>query len=122
MPTFCDIAGIKDYENRYRNPRLGADDRFDGISLLPTLTEKGVQKQHDHLYWEFHETDMLAVRRGNWKLVVISGKPLLYDLESDIHEDTDVAAQHPEIVKELIDIIYQEHTPSPLFHITLPER
>lgn len=122
MPTFCDIAGIADYETRYRNPRLGAEDRFDGISLLPTLTEKGVQKQHDHLYWEFHETDMIAVRRGNWKLVVKSGKPLLYDLENDIHEDTDLSALHLDIVEELIDIIYQEHTPSPLFPVTLPER
>lgn len=122
LPTFCDIAGIKNYDSRYRNPQLGENDHFDGISMLPTLTEKGEQKQHDHLYWEFHETDMIAVRKGNWKLVVISGKPLLYDLETDIHEDTDVSAQHPEIVKELIDIIYQEHTHSPLFSITLPQR
>lgn len=122
LPTFCDIAGIKNYDSRYRNPQLGENDHFDGISMLPTLTEKGEQKQHDHLYWEFHETDMIAVRKGNWKLVVISGKPLLYDLETDIHEDTDVSAQHPEIVKELIDIIYQEHTHSPLFFITLPQR
>ena len=43
---------------------------IDGISILPTLTGKGRQRKHDHLYWEFHETDMLGVRQGDWKLVV----------------------------------------------------
>lgn len=132
MPTFCDIAGIHDYERRYRRPqpvqtlqgtfpvRIQQPDYFDGISILPTLTGKGVQRQHDHLYWEFHETDMLAVRRGAWKLVVRHGKCALYDLDNDAHEDHDLAAKHPEVVKELVRKIYEDHTDNPLFPITLP--
>lgn len=134
MPTFCDIAGIRDYQRRYTRPqpitRLKGDlqlevsrpDRFDGISILPTLTGKGRQLQHDHLYWEFHETDMIGIRRGKWKLVVKSGQSSLYDLDSDPHEDNDLAAAHPDIVSQLIDAIYEEHTDNALFPVTLPRR
>lgn len=120
MPTFCAIAGIDNYQARYRNPRL-EQDYFDGISFLPTLTGKGRQMQHDHLYWEFHETDMIAVRRGDWKLVVRRGNCALYDLANDLHEDHDLASQHPDIVEALKAIIYQEHTDNPLFKVTLPK-
>lgn len=121
MPTFCDVAGITRYEQRYRNERLQPD-YFDGISILPTLTGHGRQRKHDHLYWEFHETDMLGVRQGNWKLVVKAGEPHLYNLADDPHEDHDLAARYPKMVRRLIDIIYREHTESPLFPVTLPKR
>ena len=121
MPTFCDIADIENYTGRYSNPRL-EQDYFDGISFYPTLTGKpGEQKKHDALYWEFHETDMLGVRQGDWKLVVKGGKCTLYNLADDIHEDHDVAAQHPDIVDRLKQVIYREHTPNDLFPITIPE-
>ncbi|MCI7311042.1 MAG: arylsulfatase [Prevotella sp.] len=120
MPTFCDLAGVKNYVKRYTNKRLKTD-HFDGISFAPTLLNKGVQKLHDYLYWEFHETNQIAVRRGDWKLVVVHGQPRLYNLASDIHEDHDISKQHPDIVKQMVDIIKKEHVPSPLFKITLPE-
>ena len=133
MPTFCEMAGIADYENRYRRPQpttqiegtfpitVSRPDYFDGISMVPTFTGQGTQAQHDHLYWEFHETDMLAVRRGTWKLVVTHGRCQLYDLTADPHEDSDVAAQHPDVVRQLVACIYADHTDSELFPITLPE-
>ena len=52
---------------------------------------------------------------------MIAGKPHLYNLANDIHEDHDVAAFHPEKVKELIEIVLKEHTPSEDFRITLPK-
>lgn len=121
MPTFCDLAGIKNFAKRYTNKRLKGDG-FDGISMLPTLLGKDDQQQHhDYLYWEFHETDQMAVRKGDWKLVVIKGVPHLYHLAKDIHEDHDLSAEHPEMVKELIDIIKKEHTESQEFKVTLPK-
>jgi len=133
MPTFCEIAGIADYERRYRRLQpevqlagnvgvsVRPKDYFDGISILPTLTGKSeAQRQHNHLYWEFHETDMIGVRSGNWKLVVRRGKPALYDLATDPHEDHDLASRHPEVVRLLVDKIYQEHTDNALFPVTLP--
>ena len=114
MPTFCEMANIHNWEQRPWD--------CDGIIIVPTLTGKGRQRQHDHLYWEFHETDMLGVRRGNWKLVVQHGKPSLYDLAKDPHEDHDLSAQHPDVVRLLIEKIYEDHTDSPLFPVTLPHK
>ncbi len=120
MPTFCDIAGISDFPEAYRNKRL-KNDWFDGISILPTLTGKGQQQQHDHLYWEFHETDMIGVRMGQWKLVVERGKCRLYDLSNDLHEDHNVATEYPDIVRQMKAFIHRDHTPNELFPVTLPD-
>ena len=57
---------------------------------------------------------------GDWKLIVIRGVPHLYNLATDLHEDHNLAAEHPDIVQQLIDIIHREHRPSPLFPVTLP--
>lgn len=119
MPTFCDLAGIKDYVKKYKNKKKEVD-YFDGISFAPTLLGKDGQQQHEFLYWEFHETDQIGVRMGDWKLVVKKGVPLLYNLSTDIHEDHDIAAEHSEIVKQMKEIIRSQHTPSELFHVTLP--
>ena len=120
MPTFCDIAGIENYAERYRNPNI-ANDYFDGISFYPTLTGRGEQQEHEFLYWEFHETNMMGLRMGDWKLVVTRGDCALYDLATDPHEDHDLAAQYPDIVKKMKDIIKREHTDSQLFKVTLPK-
>ena len=52
-----------------------------------TLLGKGKhQKNHKFLYWEFCETDQIAVRQGDWKLFIEKGKCHLYNLADDIHE------------------------------------
>ena len=120
MPTFCDIIGVDNYEDRYSNKSL-TKDYFDGLSFAPTLFGKNKkQKKHDYLYWEFHETNQIGVRKGNWKLLVKNGNCELYDLATDIHEDTNVAAKYPRIVNELKNIVRKEHIDSPLFSVTLP--
>ena len=121
MPTFCDLIGVKNFQKKYRNKKV-KEDFFDGISFAPTLLGKDGQVKHDFLYWEFHETDQIGVRVGDWKLVVKKGVPELYNLAEDIHEDNDLAAIHKDIVSKMIGIIYEQHTPSPYFSITLPER
>lgn len=120
LPTFCDVAGVKNFRKRFTNKHL-AGDGYDGISMYPTLMGLPGQQTHDHLYWEFAETDQIGVRMGDWKLVVIQGTPHLYDLASDIHEDHDVAAQHPDIVARMTAIIVREHRDSPDYPITLPK-
>lgn len=120
LPTFCDLLGDQGFPETYLNPDLEGD-CFDGISFASTLLgeDKG-QPQHDYLYWEFHETDQIAVRMGEWKLVVRQGKPELYNLAQDIHEDHDLAARYPDQVRRMVAIIYREHRPSELFRVTLP--
>ena len=119
MPTFCDIAGIDNYVERYTNPELKVD-YFDGISFYPTLTGKGEQQKHEFLYWEFHETNMMGLRMGNWKLVVQNGNCKLFDLATDVHEDNNVASQYPDVVNKMKQIIKEQHTESSLFRVTLP--
>ena len=121
MPTFCDVAGIKNYEKKYRNKEKEVD-YFDGISFAPTLLGKKKQKQHDLLYWEFNETNQIAVRMDDWKLIVKKGKPFLYNLKTDIHEDNDVALQHPDIVEKLKKVIFEQRIPNPYFSVTLPKQ
>ena len=119
MPTFCDLIGEEDYVKKYRNPRL-VEDYFDGISFALTLLGQEGQQVHDFLYWEFEETDQIGVRMGDWKMVVVKGEPRLYNLAEDLHEDNDVAAQHPDIVAKMKEIISAQHVESPDFKVTLP--
>ena len=78
------------------------------------------QKQREYIYWEYPENGgQLAIRMGNWKgviLGIVKDKNMqwqLFDLSSDIQEQQDVAAQHPDIIKQL-DIIAktEHHTPA----------
>lgn len=79
----------------------------DSLSFAPTLLEQSAaQKQHEFLYWEFHEGGFkqAAVYQGRWK-GIRSGGPdapvVLYDLKNDIGETTDVAPQYPELAKKI---------------------
>ena len=120
MPTLLDYAGLDG--SQYSMKSSTAERCYDGISFKETMTgNDAAQEKHEFLYWEFHETNMMALRMGDWKMVVNKGTPYLYDLTKDLHEDTDVAAQHPEVVKQMIEIIHQEHTESSMFNVTLPE-
>lgn len=124
MPTFCDLIGQENYVEQFKNEKL-ANDYFDGISFAPTLLgDDEKQVSHDFLYWEFHETNQMGLRRGDWKLWVNKGKCSLFNLATDVHEDHDVAAQYPEVVKEMVAIIKQQHvTPkvSDFNTVTLPQ-
>ncbi len=79
-----------------------------GISFLPSLLGEGDQRNHESLYWEFHEGEgKQAVRMGNWKGVRLNvredntGPIELYDLEKDPSETTNIADDHAEIVERL---------------------
>lgn len=96
---------------------------LDGISILPELLgNKENQKQHDYLYWEFHEKGgRQAVRMGNWKAVKYNvfkkpNAPIeLYDLSKDKGEINNIAAQNPDIVKKMEGILKSARTPSAVF-------
>ena len=63
---------------------------------------------------------MMALRMNNWKLVVQNGQCSLYDLANDLHEDNNIAAKYPDVVKKMKEVLLREHTNSSMFQVTLP--
>ena len=123
IPFICWGAGIPKGKKEIKEHSLDSP-RYDGISFCPTLLGKDrKQQKHEFLYWEMSDgpTQVIGVRQGDWKLVVSQGKPFLYDLKTDIHEDHDLKDMYPDKLAELIGIVHREHTDSPLFPITIPE-
>jgi arylsulfatase A-like enzyme len=94
---------------------------LDGISMVNALLGKN-QLNHEYLYWEFHERGFSqAVRMGNWKGVRVAARsnPIeLYDLSQDLGEKNNVAANHPEIVVRIAEIMRMARTDSKEFPIT----
>ncbi|WP_026777283.1 arylsulfatase [Polaribacter sp. Hel_I_88] len=103
LPTVAEIVNID------------APTESQGISFLPALLGKQ-QKEHEYLYWEFHEKKgRQAVRAGNWKGVRLqmSKNPNalieLYDLSKDPGEENNIAEEYPEIVAKLSDFMKEAH-------------
>lgn len=104
FPTICRAAGIRPPEDR----------TMDGRDILPLATSKA-KSPHEALFWA--SGGQLAVRRGNWKLVldgmVADGAPqgqqklqgedaaFLADLEKDPGESTNRRREQPALAEEL---------------------
>ena len=91
LPTLASLAGAP----------LPAGRRLDGIDQSPIL--KGDPTTHPRDTFLYHRGFLLeAVRSGAWKLHLAKGE--LYNLETDIGEARNVAAEHPDIVRRLTAI------------------
>jgi arylsulfatase A-like enzyme len=107
LPTAAEIAGA---------PAPGG---IDGISMLPTLLGKQ-QKQHEHLYWEFHERGFhQAVRLGEWKGIRHGQmRPVeLYNVVRDIGERDNVAADNPQVVSRVEKLLESSRVDSQDFPV-----
>ncbi|MGD9420483.1 MAG: sulfatase family protein [Verrucomicrobiota bacterium JB025] len=108
LPTFAGLAGSA----------LPEDLEIDGRDLMPLLSGKTDKSPHAYYHYYCY-TDLEAVRDARWKLVLPRTakpkwmgwwgrmidevkSPELYDLDSDIGETVNVAAQHPEVVERLM--------------------
>lgn len=108
MPTLAEIASVTCPPN-------------DGISFLPTLLgNKARQKEHEYLYWEYPDPKIgnKAIRMGKWKGIITNIRQgntemQLYDLDADLREEHDVAAQHPDIVAKFRQLMEESSTPDP---------
>ncbi|MCB0670178.1 MAG: arylsulfatase [Saprospiraceae bacterium] len=112
MPT---IAELINYD---------LDKKIDGISFLPTLLNEGSQKEHDYLYWEFHEKGgRKALRQGDWKIVKYDLEqspdqtPQLFNLKDDPSESHDLAEENPEKLQELSQLMKNARTPNEVFKL-----
>jgi arylsulfatase A-like enzyme len=106
LPTALAAAGV-DVQPEWK---------LDGVNLLPFLTGNQVGTPHDALYWRLG--GMMAIRKGDWKLVKTAEGPMrnvdpavlgdlstaeLYNLRDDIGERTNLTATHPDKAKELAE-------------------
>jgi len=79
---------------------LPKDPPLDGVDLLPFVRKEKTGIPHESLCWRMGVRR--AIRKGDWKLVQIGEKPVeLYNLASDIGEETNRAASNPTVVAEL---------------------
>jgi len=114
LPTIAEITGAK-----------LPDNKIDGKSIWDIWTGNSNQSPHEAYYFYYHVNELHGIRYGKWKLYFPhkyrtlngrkggeNGLPVeyeyntfdkieLYDLSKDISETTDVAAEHPEIVKKI---------------------
>ena len=110
MPTIMDAIGATE-----QSPKS-----TDGVSLLPLLTEND-QPSRPFLYREFPGYGgQQSVRVGEWKAVrqgMTRGNidVELYNIETDVSEQHNVADQHPEVVGQLTKLMMEQHQPSELF-------
>jgi len=88
LPTFASLAKAS----------APSDRKLDGIDISPVLLGKEGAKGHEvfHYYRGF---DLQAVRSGPWKLQL--DKNELFNLDDDIGESKNVAAQHADMVASL---------------------
>ncbi len=107
LPTVCDITGS------------AVPHGVDGVSFLPTLTNKGEQPKHDYLYFEFHEEGgKQSILKDGWKLIRLQAKNKsktkyeLYNLNQDVSERFNLSDKYPEKVAEYIKIMDNARTPS----------
>ncbi len=109
MPTFAEVVGIQ------------IPKQSNGISILPVLIGN-TQKKHESLNWEFQldgwgskKSDggfRQSVRFNNWKGVRygINSKTELYNLDVDISESENVAAENPEIIQKMENLFEDART------------
>ena len=115
LPTIADLLDV---------PRPKR--KIDGKNIWPLMNgTPGAKSPHDAYFWYYRGNDLEAMRMGDWKLQFphryrsMEGRPggtdgtpnrynnqvacglELYNLKTDRGETTDVAAKHPEIVKQM---------------------
>lgn len=111
MPTFCELAGAS------------VPSGIDGISMVPALLGQPLsqQRQHEYLYWEFHEGGFnQAIRFGDglaYKAIRFGpdGPIELYDLRQNIGESQNLAGVRPELVAKAKQIFATARVENPEF-------
>ncbi len=111
MATAAELAGVE------------PPTELDSISFAPTLLGRHeAQSKHEFLYWEFHERGFkqAALYQGRWKGIRRKmpqpgerGELVLFDLQTDLAEKHDIAADHPEIVAKIDNYLQTARSENP---------
>lgn len=101
-PTILELVGAP----------LKPQEHSDGVSLVPLLHEDTISQRP--LIWHYPHygnqggQPSSIIRDGKWKLIHYyeDGHEELYNLETDLEEQNNVASQHPELVQEMSDRLF----------------
>ena len=113
LPTLCALSGIK----------LPSDMVLDGEDMSQAFLGKG-QERTKPLMWEsrfrdayvpLHVSPQLAIRDGNWKLLINPDKSHLelYDMSNKLFEMNNLAASNPEVAAQLSKQVLDWHENQP---------
>ncbi len=90
IPTFIAAAGGVVEES----------DALDGVDMVPYLLGENEGRPHQTLHWKMETRG--AIRDGDWKLIRFPDRPAeLFNIAEDPAEQNDLAAKHPDVVKDL---------------------
>lgn len=107
--TFSEISGSKKIKG-------------DGESLVKVLKGRKANKNR-MLYWEQYPSKGIsqAVRYGKWKGIRLNNNQpwMLYNLETDKSETTNIAGKHPEIIRKIETFANSSHTQSECWPVDL---
>ncbi|OGV70520.1 MAG: hypothetical protein A2283_08750 [Lentisphaerae bacterium RIFOXYA12_FULL_48_11] len=101
FPTIAVVTGVE----------LPAGRQLDGYDFSPVLLgEAGARSRRNNLYsfYGLNQNQKEALRHSRWKLH-LGAKSELYDLETDICESENVAAQHADVVNRLEKMVRLFH-------------
>ena len=111
LPTFAVLAGAEPPSS------------LDGINISEVLEGKPLGRERAPLYWDYGHCRRFydqAVRLVNWKGIRLGkdeGRIQLYDLANDIGESNDVAVDHPDVVREIAEIMETAVVPNDRYPI-----
>ena len=104
--TFSKMAGVEIPDDRI----------VDGVDLSGTLLHRGTSPRNDMFY--YRGTELFAVRSGDFKAHfitqgvygqfgdrVVHQPPILYNISQDPSEQFDIAAEHPEVIKQINEMV-----------------
>ncbi|MBN1673486.1 MAG: sulfatase-like hydrolase/transferase [Kiritimatiellae bacterium] len=100
MPTLTRLVGCKP----------GTDARWDGIDIWPLLSGEGGAAARRGIYWNLRH-QYFGMVHENWKLILDRRKKEtteLFDILADPYEKQDLAAEKPDVVAKLTELIAQE--------------
>ncbi|HRH98196.1 MAG TPA: hypothetical protein PLB55_19805, partial [Prosthecobacter sp.] len=75
-------------------------DGFDQLDLILGKADARSPRRTLFSLYGYKARRLESMREGRWKLHLLP-KPMLFDLQTDVGEKTDVSAQHPDIVEKL---------------------
>ena len=90
--------------------------RLDGVNIIPFITGEQEGVPHDHLFWRKFDSNSMAVRAGDTKLVSMNGGSReMYDLPKDIGEKNIISNQEQHLNLENAYGEWQNQLMNPIF-------